>query len=470
MGSGRGPWAPHLLRWVALGATICAGVLLAAAAAAVPAVAQAAPGVSELQSGYWWQPEPNGSPIPPPPYVPAHGLWVSSNATGTQSISAVRFSLPAQRPPAGLTLTLKVHQSQPPTGASIEACRTTSAWIPPPGPGAWSTRPVAACSTGRDIGRLSSDGTTLTFDLTSLAQGSKLDVVLVPALAGGSGGPALPGSPPASSPTFDVTFEPVVANEVGGGLGQGTSTGAGSPAAPSGGKAGTSPPGQSSGPSRSGPGSSSPAGTGSSSPAGPGSGSGTGPGGPASSSSSRPSSNSGMLTGGSAPTLASGLGGGGVGPAGGGDLAATGSGSSLAVPGQSGALAPALPSAGTGAELPGVPGAGPSGAASAGVGAQAGGAVGAGSQSPSGPVALGPSLTSAAGRAPAGLSFKARVLLIFVLLDLMGFGIYESRRRDLGQGRPSLTLYDSPQAVLARVAARPGSRPGAREGQAPPVR
>ena len=152
---------------------------------------------TQVKSGYWWVAQPDGAPLPPPPQVPSGGLWVSSTVSGPQSISAVRFTLAAGA--SQPVLTLKVHQAQPASQVTIEACSTSSNWKPPGSAGAWSARPTPACATGSVAGVLSADGTTMTFDLSLLQQPDNV---------------VLQAAPSTPMPTFDATFEPLTASSV----------------------------------------------------------------------------------------------------------------------------------------------------------------------------------------------------------------------------------------------------------------
>src|SRR5204863_40732 len=67
-------------------------------------------------SGYWWQGQPDGAPLPPPPNVPANGLWVSGSNSSQVAIAAVRFQLPPDE--ATPVLTAKVNRAFPPAQAS----------------------------------------------------------------------------------------------------------------------------------------------------------------------------------------------------------------------------------------------------------------------------------------------------------------------------------------------------------------
>src|SRR5437879_12575474 len=93
-------------RTAVLTAVVLAGAGLAAVTAPGPASA-----VGGLESGYWWQAQPDGSPLPPPPQVPPNGLWVSGTPAAQQAVSAIRFDL--ARNQANPVLTLKVHSKNP---------------------------------------------------------------------------------------------------------------------------------------------------------------------------------------------------------------------------------------------------------------------------------------------------------------------------------------------------------------------
>ena len=177
--------------------------------------------VQSLQSGYWWQGQPDGAPLPAPPNVPANGLWVSGGQASPVAIAAIRFQLGATE--ATPALTAKVNRAFPPAQATaaanvdqlvVMACPTNGAWNPAQA-GAWSARPQYDCARAV-TGTLTPDGTTISFDLGAVATDGKVDVALVP----GTGAAALPqlpvpGSPPTPQPSgFDLTLRPVTADQV----------------------------------------------------------------------------------------------------------------------------------------------------------------------------------------------------------------------------------------------------------------
>ena len=182
---------------------------------AAPALADSgSPAATNLESGYWWEAEASGSQVPPPPDVPAGGLWVSSNSSGPQAVSAIRFDLLDGG--TSPVVTLRISQEQPSGQLSMVACPATSDWTPPSGPGQWSSRPSADCSRGQAVAQIDSAGTTATIDLTSLVSSTgQVNVVLLPT----SSSDPTNGSAPVQSPepvyaTFDATFDPVTASEV----------------------------------------------------------------------------------------------------------------------------------------------------------------------------------------------------------------------------------------------------------------
>ena len=177
--------------------------------------------VQGLESGYWWQGQPDGAPLPPPPNVPANGLWVSGSQENQVAIAAVRFQLRTDE--ASPVLTAKVNSQFPPKDASaasnvgqlvVLACPATAGWKPAQA-GSWSTKPQFSC-TGAVHGSLTGDGTAISFDLGAVAVDGKVDVALVP----GTGAAALPAVPVPGAPAppqpngFDLTLQPLTADQV----------------------------------------------------------------------------------------------------------------------------------------------------------------------------------------------------------------------------------------------------------------
>lgn|GEM_PF-2640844 len=177
--------------------------------------------VQGVESGYWWQGQPDGAPLPAPPTVPANGLWVSGNEAAPVAIAAIRIQLaPDETAPA---LTAKINSAFPPVQATsaanadqlvVMACPTNGAWKPAQA-GAWSGRPQYDC--GRAVsGTVSPDGTTISFDLSGVEADNKVDVALVP----GTGAAVIPHLPVPGLPNppqpsgFDLTLQPVTPDQV----------------------------------------------------------------------------------------------------------------------------------------------------------------------------------------------------------------------------------------------------------------
>jgi hypothetical protein len=196
-------------------------VAMVVAASAVVSSGVPAHAVQSVESGYWWQGQPDGAPLPAPPSVPANGLWVSGNQTAPVAIAAIRIQLaPGETAP---TLTAKINSAVPPVQATsaanadqlvVMACPTNGAWKPAQA-GAWSARPQYDCG-GAVNGTVSPDGTTISFDLNGVVTDDRVDVALVP----GTGAAVIPHLPVPGAPTppqpngFDLTLQPVTADQV----------------------------------------------------------------------------------------------------------------------------------------------------------------------------------------------------------------------------------------------------------------
>jgi hypothetical protein len=182
-------------------AVLLAALLVAAGWFVVTAPDGGAAGA--VETGWWWQGEPTTGAVPPPPTVPAGGLWVQSNASGPQAISALRVTLdPGDSAP---TLSLDVHQAVPPT-VDLVAYPTAAPWAAGPAQ-AWTSKPAYDTNGVHAVGSMSGDGKHVTFDLSGLVTGDVLSVVIAPAPSLPAPATPLPASPPPAPPTFDVTFE-----------------------------------------------------------------------------------------------------------------------------------------------------------------------------------------------------------------------------------------------------------------------
>ena len=174
------------------------------------AFAPEAGAVSAIQTGYW-------SSLPAAPQVPSGGFEVGSNPSGAHAVAALRFTLADGE--AVQTVTLKVAQAQPQNQVAIKVCPVaarSASWAPPSGggPGALSDAPAFDCSGGVVTGTLSSDGTTMSFDLSLVHfEDNTVDIELSPNLVDAPVG-GVPGVPSQSDATFDASFQPVTAEQI----------------------------------------------------------------------------------------------------------------------------------------------------------------------------------------------------------------------------------------------------------------
>jgi len=188
-----------------------AGTALVVAAAWLVVTAPTGHAAGALTTAWWWQGEASKGAVPAPPSVPDGGLWVSSNATGPQAVSAIQVPLdPGDSAPV---LTLAVHQGTPPGQVDVAAFPTTSAWTAGAGQ-AWASRPVYNTTGVAAAGTVSSDGKKITFDLSALVTGDTLNVVIAPTTAASPPPAPVPAPPQPTPPTFDITFEKPDANAV----------------------------------------------------------------------------------------------------------------------------------------------------------------------------------------------------------------------------------------------------------------
>jgi hypothetical protein len=141
--------------------------------------------------GYWWRLQTGVGPaLPPPPNVPAGGLWVAGDARGQHAISALRYVAKPQEEISTLVLRVASSSGGPPV---LLACEARSAWHSVEA-GAWPDRPESACDAGFANGTTSGDGAAWSFDVRGLARGGTLDVVVL--------------SPPDLGTVFSVGFAP----------------------------------------------------------------------------------------------------------------------------------------------------------------------------------------------------------------------------------------------------------------------
>jgi hypothetical protein len=145
----------------------------------VPATAE----VSLDRHGWWYKArqQPVSGLLPVPvlaPTVPEGGLYVANDPTGPLGVSAARFHAPGA---GGGTLTLTIAPGSNPSAELILACPTQSEWGAAQG-GDWEARPAADCDAAGVEGRLSEDGTQISWELHEAhKKGDAFDVVLTPA-------------------------------------------------------------------------------------------------------------------------------------------------------------------------------------------------------------------------------------------------------------------------------------------------
>ena len=163
--------------------------------------AQADPAASIDDSGWWWRAQTNPTVLlPPPPTVEEGQLLVQSGPEGAIAMAAIAGTLVEGE--ASPVLTLKVADGGEAGGedAVILACQSGSNWT---GGDAkpWAEHPQAGCDAGGVAGTRSEDGTSWTFDLSSLQFTDQVNVVIVPG--------TVDGQPEgAKYSTFSLTFEP----------------------------------------------------------------------------------------------------------------------------------------------------------------------------------------------------------------------------------------------------------------------
>jgi hypothetical protein len=116
--------------------------------------------------------------IPPPVDIPEGGLWLQSRPDQDIAVSAVKFPVPAGQLVSGLVLRVHSERSLPAPGA-LRLCAAAEMWFPPSAtPGAYASRAVPDCDKASFAATRSPDGTSISFDLTSLGAPEEVDLVL----------------------------------------------------------------------------------------------------------------------------------------------------------------------------------------------------------------------------------------------------------------------------------------------------
>ena len=144
-----------------------------------------APAQAPDQQGWWWLAGATGIA---PPGVPDDGLYVANNPSGTQGVSALKFTLAG----GGGAGTLRLDLAGAPSGTpAIGLCQVTDEWEPAQG-GGLNAAPACAPGGATAAGQATADGQSYTFAVSGLASGSVLNVAVIPG---------------ADSGTFSVAFK-----------------------------------------------------------------------------------------------------------------------------------------------------------------------------------------------------------------------------------------------------------------------
>ncbi|MFL6206470.1 MAG: hypothetical protein ACJ739_14100 [Acidimicrobiales bacterium] len=179
---------------------LLAATLLLVGSSLVVDPAHADPAASIDDSGWWWRAQTNPEVLlPPPPNTKEGQLLVQSSPEGATALAAIAGTLVEGQASPVLTLAVADGGDVGSEGAVILACQAGSTWK---GGDAkpWAEHPQAGCDAGGVPGTRSEDGTSWTFDLSSLQFSDKVNVVIVPG--------AVDGQPEgANHSAFSVTFE-----------------------------------------------------------------------------------------------------------------------------------------------------------------------------------------------------------------------------------------------------------------------
>jgi hypothetical protein len=175
-----------------------AAVLLGSSLALDPVEAEPAASIDD--SGWWWRAQQNPDLLlPGPPTVAPGQLLVQSGPEGALAIAAVAGTLVDGEANPVLTLTLADGGDAGGSSAVVLACQAGATWKGGDAQ-AWAEHPPPACEAGGVQGERAADGSTWTFDLSSLQFTDQVNVVLVPG--------TVEGQPEgANHATFSLTFE-----------------------------------------------------------------------------------------------------------------------------------------------------------------------------------------------------------------------------------------------------------------------
>lgn len=155
-------------------------------------------GAATVDDAGWW--DRNADALLPQIDPPPDGaIRVGNDPAGASAIAAVRFQLDEGEDAPSLVL--RVAGDPVPEGAAFTACPATSEWTGASG-APLSEAPESDCDAATALGLVS--GTTVSFDLSQLADGPIVDIVISPAPTGES---------PVTD-TFTVDFEAPVATDI----------------------------------------------------------------------------------------------------------------------------------------------------------------------------------------------------------------------------------------------------------------
>ena len=181
--------------------SLLAGVLLVLVGSSLaiqPAAAEAAASVDA--AGWWWKLQTSPDVLlPGPPSVAEDQLLVQGAPDGAVAIAAIAATLATGDADPVLTLRVAEGGDAGGSGAVLLACQAGSQWQGG-GAQAWADKPQPACDTAGVAGMRADDGSTWTFDLSSLQFDDQVNVVLVPGVVEGQ--PA-----GANGSVFSLTFE-----------------------------------------------------------------------------------------------------------------------------------------------------------------------------------------------------------------------------------------------------------------------
>jgi hypothetical protein len=153
-------------------------------------LADPAPAQAPDAQGWWYV---AGSPLGiAPPYVPEEGLYVASNPSGPEAVSALRFTLAG----GGAAGTLQLQVAGEIRGTPVVGvCAVAEPWEPGQ---AGQLMDAPACEAGAVgvPGTVAEDGTSVSFPVATLVRDGVLDVAIVP-------GQDASGV----NPTFQLAFE-----------------------------------------------------------------------------------------------------------------------------------------------------------------------------------------------------------------------------------------------------------------------